>query len=68
MSHNSRIFSNFAQSYKHLPVPFLRANNFITARGGGLYEQQPSISKSHSLLEASGKTRRLFKRVCRLVA
>ena len=66
MSHNSRGFINFFKSYSHSPH-FQSANNNITIRPNTIYEALPQIQPSDSLLEASFKTRRLYKRICRIV-
>ena len=66
MSHNSRAFTNYLitnNNSKH----FLKGNNIITTRPNNIYASLPQISCSETLGEAAMKSRRFFKRVCRMV-
>ncbi len=66
MSHNSRVFRNFFPSYASTPS-LKKANNIITVRANTLLESLPYNAPSESLVEASMKSRRLFKYICRKV-
>ncbi len=67
MSHNSRVFTNFFTSYSKTPG-LTKANNIITGRPNTILETLPYTSQSKTLVEASMKSRRLFKYICRKVS
>lgn len=64
---NSRQWRSVEHSVMNYSLFKYPMNNNITIRQNGLYEGMSPVMTSDTSVEAAMKTRRLFKKICRVV-